>query len=309
LESASKGKGVLAAVANGATLTPAVYVWKEGGYTGNQPRLIVRANPAIGITTDTVLATLSSTGTLPTMFEVATSTQVTMTNSNRILTNTGTTGGQGAHVLAAEGKTSGKYYIEFTLVNLMPGGTGNTAIGVCNGSATYITIGNNATNGAYYLVVNGHLFGDGNASGQNFSAPSNGDVICMAIDLTNYRAWFRINGSGNWNGTSNTTANPATNTGGLTITAGTIVPVIEFGGGSCVAGNTIAANFGATSFAGSVPSGFTSGWPTSQTGIGTATWERLSGTTATVTDDGALEFIVDCDGTSGCINIDDWSVS
>jgi hypothetical protein len=37
------------------------------------------------------------------------------------------------------------------------------------------------------------------------------------------------------------------------------------------------------------------------------TWEQLTGTTATVTDDGVLEFIVDCDGTAGWVNVDDWS--
>jgi hypothetical protein len=38
-------------------------------------------------------------------------------------------------------------------------------------------------------------------------------------------------------------------------------------------------------------------------------WEQLTGTTATVDADGALEFYVDCDGTAGWINVDDWSVS
>jgi hypothetical protein len=38
-------------------------------------------------------------------------------------------------------------------------------------------------------------------------------------------------------------------------------------------------------------------------------WEQLTGTTATVDADGALEFVVDCNGTTGWINVDDWSVS
>lgn len=38
-------------------------------------------------------------------------------------------------------------------------------------------------------------------------------------------------------------------------------------------------------------------------------WEQLSGTTATATDDGAFEVVVDCDGTAGWVNVDDWSVS
>lgn len=43
--------------------------------------------------------------------------------------------------------------------------------------------------------------------------------------------------------------------------------------------------------------------------VGTGTWEQLTGTTAAVDADGALEFYVDCDGTTGWINVDDWSVS
>lgn len=51
------------AVANGATATPSVYIYKHASYNGNQPRLILRANPAIGINADVVIATYSaSTG-------------------------------------------------------------------------------------------------------------------------------------------------------------------------------------------------------------------------------------------------------
>ena len=42
--------------------------------------------------------------------------------------------------------------------------------------------------------------------------------------------------------------------------------------------------------------------------VGTATWEQLSGTTATVADDCVLEFYVDCDGTAGYVNVDDWTL-
>lgn len=38
-------------------------------------------------------------------------------------------------------------------------------------------------------------------------------------------------------------------------------------------------------------------------------WEQLSGTTASASEDGAFEVFVDCDGTTGWINVDDWSVS
>lgn len=38
-------------------------------------------------------------------------------------------------------------------------------------------------------------------------------------------------------------------------------------------------------------------------------WQQLTGTTAAVNADGALEFYVDCDGTAGWVNVDDWSVT
>ena len=63
LESATQGRGIQCAVNSGDTVTVSVWVRKDVTYTGSQPRLIVRANAAIGINTDTVLATYaSSTG-------------------------------------------------------------------------------------------------------------------------------------------------------------------------------------------------------------------------------------------------------
>lgn len=38
-------------------------------------------------------------------------------------------------------------------------------------------------------------------------------------------------------------------------------------------------------------------------------FEQLSGLTPTVTDDAVLEFVVDCTGTAGWINVDDWAVT
>jgi len=42
---------------------------------------------------------------------------------------------------------------------------------------------------------------------------------------------------------------------------------------------------------------------------GTGSWEELTGTTATVTDNGVLEFVVDCDGTAGVVYTDDWTAN
>jgi hypothetical protein len=64
LESAAKRKGVLVPVASGAAASISVKVRKSvsgdgAAYNGNQPRLIQRANPALGQNSDVVLATAS----------------------------------------------------------------------------------------------------------------------------------------------------------------------------------------------------------------------------------------------------------
>jgi hypothetical protein len=53
---------------------------------------------------------------------------------------------------------------------------------------------------------------------------------------------------------------------------------------------------------------------TSDTALDTMTsaagsWEQLSATTAAASQDGVFEVYVDCDGTAGWVNVDDWSVS
>jgi hypothetical protein len=67
-------RGMLYRVSNGGTISPTVYVQKDGTYNGNAPRLILKANHALGVLTDQVLDTLSVgantweqlTGTSPT---------------------------------------------------------------------------------------------------------------------------------------------------------------------------------------------------------------------------------------------------
>lgn len=54
-----RGRGFLARVSSGQSKTLSVKVQKDGSYNGNAPRLVLKANPSIGITADTVLDTLS----------------------------------------------------------------------------------------------------------------------------------------------------------------------------------------------------------------------------------------------------------
>jgi hypothetical protein len=57
-----------------------------------------------------------------------------------------------------------------------------------------------------------------------------------------------------WN--ANAANNPVTNVGGVPILAGLIAPICTFS----ASGNVFTANFGASSFVGTPPAGFASGW-------------------------------------------------
>jgi hypothetical protein len=120
-------------------------------------------------------------------------------------------------------------------------------------------MGNSATTGVNFYPNSGGIFAGGVNTGIGLGGRSVNDVIGYAVDLDNRRIWIRPNPGSNWNNSG--TANPATNVGGITIPAGTMVPFCTFGGASGTAGSSFKANFGASAFAGAVPAGFTAGWP------------------------------------------------
>ena len=63
LQSIGPSGGFKVAVASGQTCTPTVWIAEDGTYNGNRTRLIVLRNDALGITSDTVLATATGYGT------------------------------------------------------------------------------------------------------------------------------------------------------------------------------------------------------------------------------------------------------
>jgi len=82
-----------------------------------------------------------------------------------------------------------------------------------------------------------------------------GDTMCFAVDIDNNLLWIRANG-GNWN--ANAGLDPASGSGGIDIStrgAGALFAMATVG--TSGSGNDVfTANFGATSYAFSVPSGF-----------------------------------------------------
>jgi hypothetical protein len=191
-------------------------------------------------------------------FDPATATAVVLSGGNLIVTGAGTTSvDQGAKLVSASGKTSGKYYFEQTILALTLSPNRGTGIGTT--ASTYTNMGNSATSGVNMYPNTGGIFAGGVNTAISIGARAAGDVIGYAVDLDNRRIWIRPNPGAIWN--NNAANDPVTNVGGITIPAGTMVPFCTFGGASGVAGSSFKANFGASAFAGTVPAGFTAGWP------------------------------------------------
>lgn len=195
---------------------------------------------------------------MPTTWELATVASVTLSGGNLVATSTGTTSAnQGAHAPSTDGQTTGKYYFEI-LIGTVAAGV-NRSMGIGTTASTYTNMGSSATTGVV-MYYTGAIWANGGNSGSSLGIRSAGQYIGIAADLDNRRAWFRVTPSGNWNNSG--TADPATNVGGITVPAGTMVPFITFGGTGGTAGNVLTANFGASAFNGPVPSGFVAGFPT-----------------------------------------------
>lgn len=197
-----------------------------------------------------------------------TAASVSLSGGNLIATNTGTTStSQGVSGPSSSGKTgSGKYYFEITVTTLTGGG--GVGCGIGKVGTAFSTMSTIPTNGVMcYAGNSGAIWTSGGNSGSDIGAVSNGDVICVAVDLGNNRIWFRKNG-GNWD--NNSGHDPTDGSGlhgGFTFSSGnSMIPFVTFGSGlvgpTGAASNVLTANFGATAFAQSAPSGYTAGWPT-----------------------------------------------
>jgi hypothetical protein len=188
----------------------------------------------------------------PVTWDVATASNVTFSGGNLVATSTGGTPDHGCHVAAASGRTSGKYYFEITVTTNGFGADTGWAIGTP--TSTYAGMGNTGGVTGVEGYLSGSIYSMGSVVGNTGGSAVTGTVACMAADLDNRKMWFRLGASGNWN--NNSGNNPATNVGGITIPAGTMVPFVTFS----ASGNVFTANFGASVFTGAVPSGFTAGW-------------------------------------------------
>ncbi len=102
---------------------------------------------------------------------------------------------------------------------------------------------------------NSHIAGGSVGSGTTYA---NGNILGIAVDTATSKIWLWESSSGKWNGSVSNNPAVGTETGGISISsvnAGPYLPV--FGSTSdATTGNTSIINTGATTFTGTVPSGY-----------------------------------------------------
>jgi hypothetical protein len=197
---------------------------------------------------DAADATVTAAGVINNTWNPADKT-ASMTLSNGNLTAVGTAN-QGVR---AQLPAATKFYFEITsAVAIWNGG-----LGIARSTANLGTVTVNAANAALVTPASsGNILFNSSTpiGGAAIGAFAINDVLCVAVDLVNQRIWFRKN-AGNWN--NNASADPVTNVGGINIstvfTTGTAYPLAATAVGTS---SQAIANFGATSFAFTQPSGF-----------------------------------------------------
>jgi hypothetical protein len=168
--------------------------------------------------------------------------QTVIVLSNGDLTAAYSGGAYTAGVLASTSKSTGKWYFECTLNSSGQAFVGITNTAGVNGSADN-RIYSDASTKAYYQTGQKWTSGSGSAYGSSFTT---NDVIGVAWDADNDRIHFAKNGT--WQNSGDPVAGTNAAFTGLT---GTFFPAII-----CYSGAQWTANFGASSFAYSPPSGF-----------------------------------------------------
>jgi|SRR5215467_13181646 len=179
---------------------------------------------------------------------------VTLSGANLVATSSG--GNQAGR--SVDSKTTGKYYWEVNATTLA--NFGNTQVGVANGTTSITAFAASSGSGGCVLDRSGNLFSNGSTITGSAGGLTQGVAAGVALDLTNLRVWIRGGPAAFWNG--NSSANPATNIGGVDISAYISGSAPGFAVYALAgSGDVLTANFGDSAFSGTVPAGFTSGLP------------------------------------------------
>lgn len=184
-----------------------------------------------------------------------------------------------ANVRANLGRSSGKYYFEITVSAI--GDTSLFWFGLANASCSLAVAPGLDANSIGCRQTQVRFNGSSPINGG--STFQNGDVTGLAVDLGALKIWFRTpRGSGPWNNDVIGSQNPATGTGGFSIAGFTapVFPALFEGTNDGGANMTGVANFGASSFTNTPPTGFTA-W-------GSGAGSDLTGTTLSVSGNGSI---------------------
>jgi hypothetical protein len=176
-------------------------------------------------------------------------------SADKLTATAGATGWQSVRNTLSH--SSGKWYFEFSCAATTPFAEW-MIIGIGNASASMNNWVGVDANGWSWFNNNGHVQNNNTTvlSGDTWPAAS-GTAHSVAVDLTNNALWFYEPSQARWNASG--TANPATNTGGISISAGTYFATYSGSTGGGAGSTAITLNVGATSFARTPPSGF-SAW-------------------------------------------------
>jgi hypothetical protein len=180
-------------------------------------------------------------------------------SANCVLSNGNLTAGASTNAIngarSVDYHLAGKYYWEDTWVT-----TGaSDCIGIATAAGS-LTTGPTSPGPRCLLNQNATIYLNGTSTGVGLGGSiTSGSVICIAVDLDNSRIWFRNGAAGNWNNSG--TANPATGTGGVSITSQFAAQNTYATAIINLTNGHVTANFGSSAFAGVAPAGFTAGFP------------------------------------------------
>lgn len=172
---------------------------------------------------------------------------VALSGGDLVATYTDGTSSVYANVRSTVGKSTGKYYSEHTIAFT---NAGQRSIGVATSSASLANYGGQSTESIAFYMDGTVYYND--TLQTTLQTTTTGQRVDMAVNLDDDLIWWRTN-NGNWNNSG--TADPATNTGGVTMSvAGTVFVMTSLRQFPTPDSDT--AVFSSSSWAGTPPSGY-----------------------------------------------------